>query len=202
MPSTLYRKVLKVTPIIAILIVASLAILVNIANAYIVAAKRNVNYVVWNSEFQNNQSTAGFPASTRYYIRQGMYQWDDVKTNANFNVDESYSSHTVWVSHTCFPCGGWLDAPGRTTHFKIMGKIVESTIWLNNTWTWVDNDCAVYPNIKKADIRIVTTHEAGHLISLDHDQFHTDAVMWPDNTCKLQTVNDDDKGVRNAYGWR
>ena len=37
-------------------------------------------------------------------------------------------------------------------------------------------------------------------IRLSHDPLHTEAVMWPDGTCKLTTVADDDAGVVHLYG--
>ncbi len=170
------------------------------ASSFSSRSLREDNETRWNSLFQNNVALGGFPSTTRYHIRQGMYQWDDVHTGADFDVHEDYSNEDSYVQPVGFRGAGYANIPAITTHIFSNGRITFSAISLNKDWSWDVTSCAVdWPN-EEADVRVVITHESGHLISLGHDPNHKEAVMWPDDTCKLTTVTDDHNGVIAAYG--
>ncbi len=173
------------------------------ASAHHLLAVREENQTTWNSKFQNNQALSGFPSTTRYHIRQGMYQWDDVNTGADFDIDEAYSGYDTYVKPRSFYSSNLPDVPAGTTNYmNDDSEITYSIIALNSDWDWDDEDdtCLVDWEEYFADVRIITTHESGHLISLGHSS-EDDAVMKADDTCKLTTVYDDDHmGVIEAYG--
>ncbi len=197
------RKLALVLPLIAIVYVAGLMLLSHhSASAYIVLYQRVENQVTWDSQFEDNQAQHGFPASTRHHIRQGMYQWDDLNTGADFDVDES-TDDDAYVHSGNFSDLGYDNAPGVTVNLRNnAGRVWFSSITLNREWSWDDSSCTVDWNNEDADVRIVTIHESSHLIALDHDPSHTEAVTWPDGACKLTTVADDDNGVKDIYGNR
>ena len=167
--------------------------------AYRALDTRVNDYTIWDSVFVDNQSKHGFPAATRDHIRQGMYQWDSDNTGADFEVSEGTNDDS-YVQAIRFSVYGYPNISARTTHQYRSGEIRFSAINLNREWSWDDTSCATDDNDEEADVRVVATHEAGHLIRLSHDPLHTEAVMWPDGTCKLTTVADDDAGVVHLYG--
>ena len=129
-----------------------------------------------------------------------MYQWDDVNIGADFDVDEGYD-YDAYVQ--TLPMNDYPDAPGMMTHaYKNSGKVWFSAVTLNRLWDWDDTSCEVDISNETADVRVVSTHEFGHLIVLNHDPNETDTVMWPDGTCKLATIEDDHLGVISLYGTR
>lgn len=174
------------------------------ADAYVTSGRRVNNRVIWNSSFKLDQSTPPFPASTRRDITNAAYQWDDVNTGANFNADEAYSGYDAYVRPLNFQNAGYdPNMPSTTIATFSGGKISFSDTYLNNNgWQWNNNTCKVDSTLKKADTRVVLTHELGHWIRLMHDPNHKEAVMWPDGRCKLTTVADDDNGVISLYGRR
>lgn len=180
-----------------------LLLVTQFASAHHLLDVREENQTTWNSQFQNNQALSGFPSTTRYHIRQGMYQWDDVNTGADFDVDEAYSGYDTYVMPRSFYSSNRPDVPAGTTNYKNNdSEITYSIIALNSDWDWDDEDdtCLVDWEEYFADVRIITTHESRHLISLGHSS-EDDAVMNADDTCKLTTVYDDDHmGVIEAYG--
>ena len=205
MPSILFSRKLATGLLLAALFYVATLLLLPIqpTSAYIVLSERVTNQTVWDSLFQNNQSLHGFPSQTRHHIRQGIYQWDNVHTGADFDVHEAYTDQDSYVQSFGFLGGGLPNYPGATTHnFNGSGKITFSAQSLNRDWTWNDNSCNVDWSDEEADVRIITTHESGHLIRLAHDPLHQEAVMWPNNTCKLETVDDDHLGVKDLYGTR
>jgi hypothetical protein len=181
---------------------------VYVAHAFIINAKRTQNRILWQSSFAYNQAKPPFASGTRQNVANAMYQWDDVNTGARFNVDElcqscGTGSQNVFVGQVAFRAAGYdPNSPGVTHHTFNMTQISYSSIWLNNEWSWDTQGCNVDFNTKYADSRIILTHEVGHAVGLSHDSNHREAVMWPDNTCKLTTVADDDAGVRFLYGNR
>ena len=205
MTNLLYsRKLALSLPLIAIVYIVGLLLLPHqSASAYLLLGQRVTNQVVWHSQFQENQALYGFPAATRNHIRQGMYQWDDVNTGADFDVDEGTNDDAYVLPFAWSYSASQPNVPGRTTHaINSAGRIWFSAMALNRTWSWDDTSCAVDWVNETADVRVVSTHESGHLIRLGHDSSHPEAVMWPDSTCKLVTVDDDDLGVRAIYGTR
>ncbi len=79
------------------------------------------------------------------------------------------------------------------------GEISSTAISFSRDWDWNDNLCRIIFEYQEADVRIVAVHEAGHMVSLDHDSSDPQAAMWPDGRCKLVTY-DDDLGVIDIYG--
>ena len=205
MTNLLYSRILALSlPLVALVYVVGLLVLPGqVAFAYGVHGERVTNQVVWDSGFEENEVWNGFPAATRLRIRQGMYQWDDVHTGADFDVDEgtaedAYVQSFPWSAYASQP-----NFPAVASHSRDnTGKIWYSVISLNSNWSWDDTSCAVDFSNETADVRVISTHESGHLVSLEHDWNHTEAVMWPDGACKLVTVADDDAGVRSIYGTR
>ena len=124
--------------------------------------ERTTNSVDWDSQFVDNQSLHGFPSKTRDHIRQGMYQWDDVHTGADFQVDEVQSNSDVYVQSW-----EWTtpNSPGWVTHSYSNGQIDFTAMSLNRNWDWNDDLCRVSFTDREADVRVVATHEAGHMIS-------------------------------------
>ena len=173
------------------------------ASAHHGYAIREENQTTWNSQFRDNETRNGFPSGTRQHIRNAMYQWDDVTTDADFDIDESCSGYDTWVKERSFYAANLPDIPGTTRHWmNDDGEITYSVVSLNRDWDWTDDaaNCEVDWDEYTADVRIVLTHEAGHLIALWHSS-EDDAVMNADDTCKLQTVYDDDHiGVIDYYG--
>ena len=147
--------------------------------------------MTWDSEFTNGQSMDGFPSTMRNNIRQSMYKWDDVNTGMDFDVHEAYSGEDAWVRSVSFDDLGWGSGPAITYNSSSGGKIYFSTISFNSDWLWDNASCEVDFDDEAGDVRVVATHEAGHLISLHHDNNFRDAVMWPDGECKLYLTYDD-----------
>ena len=205
MRNLLYSRIFALSlPLVALVYAVGLLILSGqTASAYSAEDERVTNQAVWDSGFEDNEVWNGFPAATRSHIRQGMYQWDDVNTGADFDVDEGTTEDVYVQSFPWSPSISIPNAPRVTVHyFNNLGKIWYSTLSMNSNWSWDDTSCAVDHDNQTADVRVVSTHESGHLISLDHDSSHTEAVMWPDGTCKLVTVADDHAGVKSIYGTR
>lgn len=169
------------------------------AAAYATLSRWYKNQVWWESSFSYGVPQASFPASTRQAIANGAYQWDDVNTGAYFNIDEG--SYDAWITYYCFSCSGEQRDPGKTRIFTRADGLVEYVdTYLNSEWSWSDSTCYVDFTNYYADVRVVLTHEIGHWLVLTHDPNHPEAVMWPDGTCKLNTVADDDAGARALYG--
>ena len=164
--------------------------------------RRDSNQVRWDSMFRYNQPKYNFPASTRAAVRDGMSQWDSINTDADFHVYESSNDANVYVQALRFSRYSLGTSPGTIRQLMRNGRITFSAISLNREWNWQDTSCTINRNTKTAHVPIVITHEAGHMVRLEHDSrsSHRQTVIWPDDTCKLVTTSHDDDGVVALYG--
>lgn len=197
----------RLLPLGAFLYVVGLLLMTQPAAAFVPSTARTTNRILWQSPFTYDVATDPFSYAMRYNISQAAFQWDDVNTGANFNVDElccGSRGENVWIQGIDFGSVGFdPNTPGVTVNHLSNAKITYSTIYANNRWNWDGGrPCTVDFTYRYASSKIVLTHEFGHTVGLSHDRFHPEAVMWPDQTCKLTTVVDDDLGVRSLYGNR
>lgn len=179
-----------------------------VANAYQTApccggkeVKFSTPQIRWDGDFQDSQSYLGvFPSETRQDLRNSAMQWDDAVTGASLNVDENVTQHDAWWTGISFSNSGLPDVPGTTVVDKdsTTGYVNWAVSYLNSDWSW-NRNCDLDGAGHKADARVISAHEDGHWLVLNHDSNHQEAVMWPDYTCKLQTVADDKNGARHLY---
>ena len=118
----------------------------------------------------------------------------------DFNVDEAYSGEDAYVESVSFGDLGYGSVPAVTYSSTRDGKAAYSTMSMNNDWLWDNASCEIDWGDDAADVRVVITHEAGHLIVLYHDPNFPNAVILPDGECKLYTTSDDKNGARYFYG--
>ena len=128
-------------------------------------------------------------------------QWDDIVTGASLNVDENLSQHDAWWTAVPFSQRGLPPNDAGATVIQYdpsTGYMMWAVSYLNTEWTW-NRTCSLNQASKIADARVISTHEVGHWLVLEHDPSHTEAVMWPNYTCKLQTTTDDRNGAKHLY---
>lgn len=202
---SLYWKISLVLPLVSIGYVLALLLATQPAGAYLTGEKWFKTTIYWDSVFKYNTASAPFPPTTRGHINGGAYQWDDANTGAKFYIETcSGCNEDVWVTRLSFSANQFENNPGEHRRYvRSDGLIYYGTTYLNSDWRWndqYDGSCNVNRSTQTADVRIVINHEEGHWMRLRHDENHREAVMWPDNTCKLTTTADDDNGVKALYG--
>ena len=186
-----------VLPIVAVAYVVSLFSIVQPASAYVTAQRWETNYTEYMAA--SNMNTSPFPSSTYSDISAAATKWSQGNTGKNFNIYQPPMGPTrVYVTRASFSAQGWPSNPAQTNHYIPDGYLRSSTIYLNSDWSW-NTSCDLSQSGHRADLPTIIVHEMGHLVRLLHDSNHTEAVMWPDYTCKRQLATDDKNGVGARY---
>ena len=187
-------------PVIAVVFAVNILLSTNTAQAWKTYTRWHNNSVEWKSYI----SGPPFPSNATSLIDSQAQKWSKPATGRNFSFvhyDVAGPTQST-VDDANFPANGWGNNPGLVNlHIGIDGYIISATLYLNNTWSW-NTACHMDEVQKIADFRVIVLHELGHVLSLDHDPEHPEAVMWPDyNTCKLHLAQDDLDGIVALYGW-
>lgn len=188
-------------PVIALVYVILLAWFTGSASAYVTGGNWGKATATYKVYFPENRTSGPFPSSTYDHAVGAANKWSKGSTGRNFTL-LNYTYHTgpaeISISGTSFSAKGWAYAPGATLTYKASsGLISAGQLYLNSDWQWNTNCQLAYNGV--ADTRVILLHEVGHLLRLDHDQWHEEAVMWPDYRCKLTLTTDDLNGVRELY---
>jgi hypothetical protein len=201
------RRLTLALPVAAVAYVVALVLIAQPAKAYIIVDRwaphiAGEQALWWTTNFPAGQPFRVFPASTYQNMANAAYQWNYNNTGANLYMGEG--GWDIYVDSLCFSCNGYRPSvPGVVSRTKnSYGEVIYADIYLNDSdgWSWNDSSCSVNFSSKWADTRVVLTHEFGHTIPLGHDGAHPEAVMWPDERCKLVTTEDDDAGTRAVWG--
>ncbi|MGC1375273.1 MAG: matrixin family metalloprotease [Anaerolineales bacterium] len=183
----------------ALFAMAMLATVTSPAYAY-------VKYGRWSgrsSEFRNYISGAPFPTNATALVANAAAKWSQASTGKKFtlyNYQNISGPVRISTAGANFPAHNWPDIwPAYTlVSFNTNGYLSSTTIYVNKSWSW-NTACTLNQSKKQADFRVIITHELGHTVSLNHDPNHTEAIMWPDFTCKLNLTADDKNGIGALY---
>lgn len=192
------KKLIHLLPLAAVALVAGLHLSQDASEAFVVIARADSST---EYDFSSPLGSAPFPANTPTLVHTAAARWSQPATGVPFsfiNFVGQIGPVRMTVGGANLGALGFPDVPGVNSLYFNSGYLVSSTLRLNTTWTW-NTSCTMNQALKKVDVMTIVLHEFGHSVSLNHDQTHPEAVMWPADVCK-QTLRADDKaGIDYLY---
>jgi Matrixin len=193
------RKLTYLLPLCSVALVFALHLTRGSGEAYIAAQRWITNYTEYITD---SLGSAPFPSTTPSLVNTAAARWSQASTGINFrivNFNGQIGPTRMRVSSGNFSSLGFPDVPGANSlTINSSGNLSSSLLRLNTTWSW-NTSCTLSQSLKRADVLTILLHEMGHSVRLLHDSSHTEAVMWPDFTCKQTLRADDRAGIDALY---
>jgi hypothetical protein len=174
------------------------------AKAYITVSRWTTDGTEWRSSFNSGVASPPFPSNTYSQIVTAGDRWSEPATGRNYmfaNYTNIVGPTRVYVDKASFSVRGFPSYPGITMVGYSNGHLDYGTIYLNSDWSW-NTSCILSQSQHQVDVLTVVLHEMGHVVSLNHDANHPEAVMWPDYACKQHLSADELDGIGAMYPYR